>query len=241
MTMHDRELDDAEDWYRSLGRYAQTALPGVIQGAKTGAAAGPYGAVIGGVAGGVSRLSGPRGGAVVTPRTSTPPPAAPGIQGRPAAGVAPPVGGVAPGPPAATVPAPGAVPAGPGPANPAAAALLAVLEDQRLRAALAAGTQGQSEIPVAGTVAPPAAFLNLVSWLAQEAAQQMPTMGQTPVDGYLRGPDGAYVTDVASPAARARVLLERLQAERAGAGALTESVTSSAEQWLIESGLAELV
>jgi hypothetical protein len=129
-----------------------------------------------------------------------------------------------------------------GDANPAAAEILALVQDQRFVqacAALAAGAPGPGEIPVAGTVAPPAAFLNLLGWLAQEAAQHLPTTGAT-VDGYLKGPDGSYVGDVASPASRARVLLERLQSEGGGPGAVAPGA-DAAERWLLESGLAELV
>jgi hypothetical protein len=219
--MCDRELDDAEGRFsRSLGRIARavpTALPGVLQGAQTGAVAGPWGAVAGGLMGGASRFKGP---------------------------AAPPVAGVSPGPPRRAAPAPVVAPVGLGNANPAAAQLLALMQDPRLAqacVALAAGPQGAREVPVAGTSAAPGAFLNLLCWLAQEAAQHAPTGGATPVDGYLRGPDGGYVTDVASPTARARVLLERLQSERAGEAARTEPArVVTAEQWLLDSGLAEL-
>jgi hypothetical protein len=70
---------------------------------------------------------------------------------------------------------------------------MGLLQDPRLAQActtLAAGPHGVREIPLDGTVAPPAAFLNLLSWLAVEAAQQASTTDTAPVDGYLKGPDG---------------------------------------------------
>jgi hypothetical protein len=142
----------------------------------------------------------------------------------------------------APAPAAGAATTPAGTANAPAVGLLALLRDPRLAqaaAALTQGSQGPSEIPVGGTTAPPGAFMNLLSWLAREAAQQVPTAGSPAVDGYLRGADGEYVTDVACPAGRARALFDRLQAER-GPDA-SPGVASGAERWLIESGLAELV
>ena len=232
--MFDQELDDAESrFYRSLGRIARaapTAFPGIVQGVKTGAAGGPMAAVAGGVVGGASRFL-PRRRTVAPPRGSAPPPP-PAPQGVEAPPMAP-----------APAPAPTAAPMSVGEANPAAAQLLALLQDPRLAeacVALTRGAQGPREISVGGTVARPAAFLNLLCWLAQEAAQQAPAGGET-VDGYLRGPDGSYVTDVASPAARARVLLERLQSEGAAGAPTGATGGGTAEQWLLDSGMAELV
>ena len=74
----DLERESFDDVLRTVGQGAQTALPGVVQGASMGAAAGPWGALIGGVAGGALSLatsSGAQGRAPAPqPRAPTPPP-----------------------------------------------------------------------------------------------------------------------------------------------------------------------
>jgi hypothetical protein len=250
------DVGDAE-WgsvLSTLGQIARTApaaLPSVIQGAQKGAIAGPGGAVAGAVTGAVTHYV--ARGARPAPSTTTPAPVA-------AALVAPAPVARPPAPPIAALPiAPAPVvavastPASTAPALPAplttsgtsaAARLLRLLQDPRFLqacAALVPGQLGLREIQVNGAAAPPAAFLNLLAVLALEAAQQAPAP-DSPVDGYLRGPDGAYAVDVASPSARARALLERLESGMAAPAATSApGARASAEAWLLESGMAELV
>ena len=60
--LNDLERESFDDVMRTVGSGAQTALPGVVQGASMGAAAGPWGALIGGLAGGAVSLATSQGG-----------------------------------------------------------------------------------------------------------------------------------------------------------------------------------
>ena len=48
--------EQTENFFRTVARIGQQALPGVIQGATAGSALGPYGAIIGGLAGGTASV-----------------------------------------------------------------------------------------------------------------------------------------------------------------------------------------
>ena len=220
---------------------------------RPSAAVGPWGALAGAAAGGAihyaSKGQAKRGPAAPSRGASLPAPAsAPASQPgavSPSAGISPTATPPAPVPAPAPAQGPGQTPVSVNGSS-AAAQLLRLIQDPRLLqacAALVPGQLGVREIQVNGVAAPPAAFLNLVSVLALEAAQQAPAP-ETPVDGYLKGPDGQYAVDVASPSARARALLERLQAvapvvQAAPVGG--SGPAGAAEAWLLESGMAELV
>ena len=136
---------EADDFWRSVGTFVQNAAPGAIQGAATGAAAGPWGALLGGIAGGLaSGVSGSQNGA------------------RPATA------------PAATPPPTGAAS---GAGNDAAAQLLALVQNPAVIQALLSlvlGGAGRESIDVGPRRTPvsPGAVLNLISSLAQQAAEQ---------------------------------------------------------------------
>jgi hypothetical protein len=215
-----------------VGGTAQTALPGVMQGASQGAAFGPYGMLVGGAIGGAQSLLGSGGKRAAAPR---PRPA------RPPAPVAAP----AP-PPAAPAMSPGAPPSLAAPAgqplgtNPAAQLLMAVQDPRTLQAlaALVAGAAGRQQIPVGQTSVEPTAFLNLLGSLSAQAAAAAPPSGDGTHE-YLRGGDGEYAWDVASPDARAHALLVHLH--RAPRTAPSRATASSPGDWLIQSGVAEVI
>ena len=206
-----------------VGGGARQALPGVIQGASTGAAAGPWGAVVGGLAGGATSLASSAGRKPRRPAAR--PPAAP-------AATRPPV----PQAPPAPVPVTGATD------DNAAAQLLAVVQHPQMLqalaalAALAAGRSGASPVPAGRSAASPAAFATLLGTLAQRATGDagLAAAGQAATD-YLRGDDGEYAVDPASPDARADALLGHLL------GAAPSTHAASAGEWLVEAGLAEAI
>lgn len=243
--MSERELSDALDAElagldvldrisfdkaaKTIQSSAQTALPGVAQGAALGAAAGPWGALIGALAGGATSL------AAGSARKPTPAPVAQSAM--PAVAPAAPVlvstadvGTGASAPPAAAVTATG--PSGTG--NPAAQLLWVIQNPQMMQAlaSLVAGSVGRRQIPVGQTSAPPGAFLNLLTSLATHASMQADAIAETTDDSYLRH-DGGYTVDVGSPNARANALLEHLR--RASAQSSLER--SSAMDWLVSSGI----
>jgi hypothetical protein len=149
-------------------------------------------------------------------------------------------------PPAPLSMSPGAPPSLGAPAaeplgtNPAAQLLMAVQDPRTLQAlaALVAGAAGRQQIPVGQTSAEPTAFLNLLGSLSARAA----VAASPSVDGtheYLRGGDGEYAWDVASPDARAQALLVHLH--RAPRTAPSRASASSPGDWLIASGVAEVI
>lgn len=215
----------------SVGGVAQSALPGVMQGASQGAAFGPYGMLVGGAIGGVQSALAAGGKPPAAPRPRPPRP----VGGVPSVAAAPPA------------PAPAQAPAGPSPApqplggNPAAQLLMAVQDPRTIQAlaALVAGSAGRSEIPVGQTSAEPTAFVNLLQSLAARTAVTAPATGAESSHAYLRDDEGEYAWDVASPEARAQALLSHMQA---GAGARSaHTLGSSPGEWLLESGAAEAI
>lgn len=227
-------LSDAERL--SLGQAVRTfqthvggAAPAIFKGASAGAAGGPMGMVIGGLAGGATSFA---SGALRTPRRQrrrrhptggSQTPAPPGAAGMPdvRATSAPPLG-----------------------SGNAAAQLLAVMQHPQTLGALASlvtGTQGAHAIPPGQTAAPPPAFLNLIGSLVQRVAARddAPSTPGAPDDQYLRGDDGEYAWDPANPDARADALLAHLLSSPAGGRGAAGS--GSAEDWLLESGLAEMI
>ncbi|HEX8850607.1 MAG TPA: hypothetical protein VF761_13850 [Gemmatimonadaceae bacterium] len=255
--LSDLERESFDDVLRTVGQGAQTALPGVVQGASMGAAAGPWGALIGGVAGGALSLAtsgGAQGRAPSPPPraptpppapTYTPPPPRPAMP-QPAA-PAPPVMTAAPAPtPAPPISASpmSASPATPAPSpaldtqNPAAQLLWAMQNPRVLQAvaSLVAGPVGRQQVPVGGSSAPPAAFLNLLNVLATQAGNRADTYTEVTSDAYLRDAEGEYAWDVVNPEARARALLAHLRQDARPAAPATDS----AGAWLLESGLVEL-
>ena len=261
--LSDLERESFDDVLRTVGQGAQTALPGVVQGASMGAAAGPWGALIGGVAGGALSLatsSGAQGRAPSPPpRAPTPPPTYAPPPPRPVmpqpAAPSPPVMTTAPRPPApapvmptppspmqaSPIPAAPATPA-PSPApdsqNPAAQLLWAMRDPRMLQAvaSLVAGPVGRQQVPVGGSSAPPAAFLNLLNVLATQAGDRADTYTEVTSDAYLRDAEGEYAWDVVNPEARARALLAHLRQDTRPAA----STIDPAGAWLLESGLVEL-
>lgn len=218
---------------QTVGGAAQTALPGVMQGASQGAALGPYGMLIGGAIGGAQSLMGGAGkkpGAAPRPRPVRPP-----------APVASPAS-----PPTAPVTTPAAPPPVTGSAaqplggNPAAQLLMAVQDPRTLQAlaSLVAGAAGRQQIPVGPTTAEPTAFLNLLGSLSAQAAAAAPPSGAATHD-YLRDGDGEYAWDVASPQARAQALFAHLHGASQAASPRATGATPG--DWLPESGAAEVI
>lgn len=223
------DLSEAERYafdqaLKTIGSGAQTALPGVVQGASTGAALGPWGALVGGLAGGATSLA---SGAVRKPRTTPRP--------RPvmsAPQTTPPTVSTAPAAVTTMPPSLGGNPA---------AQLLAVIQNPttlQALAALVAGPSGLTQVPVGNTTAPPGAFLNLLTTLATQAATQVPPTAAGH-DAYLRGADGEYAWDTPSPEARAQALLTQLMSR--GGRARPPASSQSAGEWLLRAGLAEMV
>jgi hypothetical protein len=223
-------LSDAERFgfdqaLKVIGGGAQTALPGVAQGAASGAALGPWGALIGGLAGGASSLA----SAGAKPRAAAPQPTP----------VRTPVQ-VQPPQVAAPVPATPVV-ATPSSDNHAAAQLLSVIQNPNTLQALAslvAGPLGKQQVPAGDATAPPASFLNLLTTLATQALTEAEAVIADSADSYLRGDDGEYAYDVANPEARASALLTHLQR---GSAQRSRSSSSSAGDWLLQSGLVEII
>ena len=247
--LSDLERESFDDVLRTVGQGAQTALPGVVQGASMGAAAGPWGALIGGVAGGALSLatsSGAQGRAPSPPpRAPTPPPTYAPPPPRPAMpqpAAPPPVMTAGPTPrppaPAPVMPTPPAPSPAPDSQNPAAQLLWAMRDPRMLQAvaSLVAGPVGRQQVPVGGSSAPPAAFLNLLNVLATQAGDRADTYTEVTSDAYLRDAEGEYAWDVVNPEARARALLAHLRQDaRPSAPAV-----DPAGAWLLESGLVEL-
>jgi len=102
-------------------------------------------------------------------------------------------------------------------------------------ASVATGKLGQRRISVGKTVASPAAVLNALSLLTHGATQEAENDAVEGTDAYLRDAQGEFVCDIASPTARAETLLAHLRASEA-----TEEYEETPEDWLLESGLAEL-
>lgn len=103
-------------------------------------------------------------------------------------------------------------------------------------ASLVAGPVGRQQVPVGGSSAPPAAFLNLLNVLATQAGDRADTYTEVTSDAYLRDAEGEYAWDVVNPEARARALLAHLRQDaRPSAPAV-----DPAGAWLLESGLVEL-
>jgi hypothetical protein len=214
---------------KSVGGVAQSALPGVVQGASQGAALGPYGMLVGGAIGGVQSALATGGKPPAAPRPKPPRPVA------------------MPTSVAAAPPAPAQVPAIPSPvtqplgANPAAQLLMAVQDPRTIQAlaALVAGSAGRPEIPVGHTYAEPAAFINLLQTLAARTAATAPASGVESSHAYLRDDEGEYAWDVASPEARAQALLSHMQAAGSANSATPRGLSPG--DWLLESGAAEVI
>ena len=217
---------------KTIGSTAQTALPGAAQGAATGAALGPWGALIGGAAGAASSIV---SSAQAKPRQTAGRPMAP----RPLAAAAPPApSSSATTPPGAAV----ATPPAPGDSGHAAAQLLSVIQNPstlQALAALVAGPLGKQQVPAGDTTAPPASFLNLMAALASQALTDADALEMESTDSYLRDGDGEYAWDAANPEARARALMTHLQ--RAPASRQALGASQSAGDWLLQSGLAEII
>lgn len=182
----DVSLEDVEDIWNTLGQVAGAVLP-VLGPVLGGVVGGPVGAAVGGALGGAA------GKAV----------------------------GAAAGKPGATKPAPPKSPAArsvrpPRTPTPAAAAqLLALLfRPEVLQAlfAMALGPAGRRDVPVEGTPVPPAAFANLLSVLAGQAAREQSdvTDGGEDIPEYLLDGGGEVKCDVAVPEERAEALRDML-------------------------------
>ena len=213
----------------SVGGVAQSALPGVMQGASQGAAFGPYGMLVGGAIGGVQSALATGGKPPAAPRPRPPRPVA----------VPPSIAAPPPAPtPVSAIPSPGAQPLG---GNPAAQLLMAVQDPRTIQAlaALVAGSAGRTEIPVGQTSAEPTAFVNLLQSLAARTAATAPATGVESSHAYLRDEEGEYVWDVASADARAQALLSHMQPGGSASSGHTRG--SSPGDWLVESGAAEVI
>jgi len=193
--------EDVEGWFdqtlsavSEAAPYVTPVLSGMARGARGGSAMGPYGALGGALLGGVS-------GALSAARSRQRPP-------RPrAGGQTPAVATVSRAAGGAAAPAPGGAPG--------AAQLLSVLARPEVSQALMSmvlGQAGHRAIPVGDQRVPPAAFANLLSQLAAQAAVEYAFV--TPQDktfpGYLQNAEGEFVVDPAVPEQRAARLLELL-------------------------------
>lgn len=215
-TMTPEERFDFNKALKVVGTTTQQALPGVVGGATTGMAAGPWGAVAGGLIGGAA--------SVASHHTGKRGAKAPKPSGKPAS--------------RATAVAPGT--------NPAAAQLLALLQDPRMvqaAAALMMSAAGTKRIAAGSTTAPPGAFLNLLAVLAQQAATPSAPAASERMDEYLRDDQGAYTCDVASRTERAQALWRHLATEGSPAADAApdtdeESDTEDPVSWLVATGAA---
>jgi hypothetical protein len=205
------EPAEYEEFFGTLGRALKAAAPGAIQGAVTGASmGGPWGGLAGLIAGGVGsalaqqgagpvrdagRVSGVAGTTVTPAGRPAPQPAAPPLSPLPT-GPAP-AGGVA-----------GAVPA--------AAHLLALLQDPRIVAALQMLLQrGSGTVPVgpSSTPVPATEVAGLVGTLALEAAADATAEVSEALPAYLTDAAGYPVVDPLEPGQRAGRLLQLFGSE----------------------------
>ena len=125
------------------------------------------------------------------------------------------------------------MPATPAPApalggSPAAAQLLGVLQNPALLSSLASlvmGASGKSSVPVGGAEVPVGAMMNLVSVLANRAAEDAEEILAARQDGlpsYLYDEAGCLSCDPAVPAQRADALMRVLRSDRASRVASAE-------------------
>jgi len=161
--------EQTENFFRTVARIGQQALPGVIQGATAGSALGPYGAIIGGLAGGTaSVLSSRRRPQAARPsrpqaaRPSRPQAARPS---RPQA--------ARPSRPQAARPS---RPGSPTISSPIAAQLLQLLQNPQLLQSLTAlmmGSARRESISVLDEQVPIEDFVNLLSQLSESVSDEV--------------------------------------------------------------------
>ncbi|HEU4364169.1 MAG TPA: hypothetical protein VFT13_01755 [Candidatus Krumholzibacteria bacterium] len=169
----------------TLGKYAQGALPGVIQGATAGAALGPMGIVGGALSGGAI--------SVAQQATAKRPPATPRRAGAATTSAAPlPNGSAAAG---------------------QLLQLLSRPEIVQSLLAMAMGAAGKPSVRVGQTPVPVGAVTNLLGALANQASVEHHALTAGEVSGspaYLLDSHGEFVCDPTSATERAGVLLELL-------------------------------
>lgn len=195
--------EDAEDFFRDVGRafssagrtvaqHAPGVLSGIAQGATTGASVGgPWGALIGGLGGGVLGGVQSATGAARVPRQPVP----------------------------AAIPGAGLVSGGAGgqlAGGGAASQLLTMLaQPQTVQALLSSvlGAAGQRTVQAGGMPIPVGAILNALSTFATRATEEYSAYtspaGES-VPAYLMDAEGQYAIDPANPDGRALRVLEML-------------------------------
>lgn len=220
--------EDVENFARNLqrfgasvGRVAQRALPGVIQGASAGAALGPYGALVGALAGGGASLI--AGGRQAQPRPVQPAPRVPTT--------APPAQTTLPKPttrPTHTLPpktggtTPTQIPAR-AMASPATAQLLSLLarpETMQALLSMLMGSAGRGRVAVGRQQIPVQTFANSIAELASQAAQEATQLQDSHseffMESYSLNDSDDPRCDAYNPIERAALLVQKLneQAEK---------------------------
>jgi hypothetical protein len=172
---------------KAVGPTLQRAAPSMAQGAASGATVGgPWGALIGAGAGlASSALSG---------------------KGRPAKPAAPVAAPAA----AAAAPQVGALPSG----QSAAAMLLGLMQNRMVQQAILSQVLGsagrQGVLAPSGAQIPRGAINNLLMQLLASASEALDESEAVDEESYLRGEDGEYVVDPASPEQQAAAVLAHL-------------------------------